>query len=904
MFQLPWKKACLTFFLLLMFFSAFVPAAYAENKGEEISGSSDGDTYFTVVTEPGAKKCYLEIRQKRGVMAREPNSFAGHFFTRKAKLYERYLVTVEKLVGYSVVSTEEYQTEVKTFRLDLAPGCIYRVKVTPLYVTWAKKMEDKSYALVNGHNNPYTLQLDFFDLDKEHSFLDTVVIDIQRTNWMPKGWIEPATWKIHSTKGIRSISPLDAWPEAPSSSTPVIEPEPAAPVTQPDLPEPDVPASLPDLPEPDPAVEPEPPAPAADSGLQEPKEPQDAVSGSISYDPDLAISKASSILDSVPKNGARGASYVSRVLRAGGLEKIQEKGAGDLIDHLNDPKSWGRSIGTVIVDPRYDQLRKGDVLACVCSKGSDASNYTNGHGKGKGLYYGLQNFIISEVGDDYVRVYSATEHRYNKMIRLSCNGGDLIVPCNKCGESKHAHWIAFSFADDIRINRVSGSDSPDKAEGWNHILDKNNPQSEGDWYYVSSGKHLIGWQEIDGRIYYFLPDGRMTSDITTIDGIPYYFMIHPFGEASKGSSPDFGYLCKGGFFNRYPGSLVFTDDKGTALAWDEYFAPGGRIYFEYAFKAYDILLETPDILSCTFYDVDGDGIKEFITLSGRSLDEMAYTFYRVDYSRGAYVRVGHEPGYENSLVSDPGTGHLLIELIHTGWQYVYEITYDGNAIHSREIAVHDSEDGGYLSFGDKVYEYSFAGPVDYYPETAESYPEEPAADLVQEPPKQAATSPILETCDFFSVTLPASWADRYIISIPDVGIVQFFNKANYDAGYGGLLFSVYATTRARTHMQLLDFSIERDFPLKNGAAEVGCKYLDAWENGLVFALYDGSYTFNQNDPVLSSDYWEMYREIGAVLGTFRLDKETVKGIGEYIGSIEQEHPDWPYYGKIYTGPLF
>lgn len=903
MSQLPWKKACLTFLLLLMFFSVFVPAAYAENKGEEISGSSDGDTYFTVVTEPGAKKCYLEIRQKRGVMAREPHSVAGYFFTRKAKMYERYLVTVEKLVGYSVVSTEEYQTEVKTFRLNLDPGCVYRVKVTPLYVTWAKKMEDKAYALVNGYNNPYTLQLDFFDLDKEHSFLDTVVIDIQRGNWMPKGWIEPATWSIRSTKGIRSVSKLDVWPEAPSPSAPVIEPEPAAPAVQPDLPEPAAPAAQPDLPEP--AAEPEPPAPAADSGLQKPEEPRAAVSGNIIYDPDLAISKAPSILDSVPKNGSRGASYVSKVLRAGGLEKIQEKGAGDLIDHLNDPKNWGRSIGTVLVDPRYDQLKKGDVLACVCEKGSGASDCTNGHGKGKGLYYGLQNFIVSEVGADYVKVYSATEHRYNTTVRLSCNGGDFEVACNKCGSTRNVRWIAFSFADDIIKGSASeSSTAPAEAYGWFHFPDSSDEWAEGDWYCMSGEKNLTGWQEINGWTYYFLPDGRMATGITTIGGVPYYFMEHPYGTGpSEGSVPDSGFLCRGGFFSTSRGPLVFTDDQGVVLAWDGYMSPDQQDFFEHVIKAYEICYDTPDLNSCAFYDLDGDGVKEFITNSGGSMADMVYTFYRVDYAKGAYVRIGREYGYENSLVSDPKTGHLLIELVHTGWQYVYEITYDGNAVRSREIAARDSEDGGYLYFGSKVYEYTFTGPMDY-PETAEFYPEGPAAEPAPEPPKQAAASPIPEMCDFFSVTLPASWADRYVISIPDVGIVQFFNKANYEAGCGGLLFSVYATTRVRTHMQLLDFTIDRRFPLKNGGAEVGCKYLDAWENGLVFALYDGFYTFHQNDLALSSDYWEMYREIGAVLGTFQLDKERVRGLGEYMESIEREHTDWPYYGKIYTGPLF
>ena len=672
------RKIGITWLLLLLLVGMSVPVVKAENGNEAIGGSSEKVGYFTVVTEPGAKESYLDFRQTIGVMGQKPNSVAGFFFPNRARMYERYLITAERLENDRVVSTEEYQTELKDFRLNLAPGATYRVKMVPLYIAWVEKMKDPSYARVNGHNNPYMLQLDFFDLDDEHSFLDTVTIDIFRGNWLPTGWVEPALWTIRSSKGVQKMTLSDAWPADPSPSDPGSGAD--APIV--------------------PAV-PETPAPEV------PSEPE----------------------------------------------------------------------------------------------------------------------------------------------------------------------------------------APDE-----------------------------GWQTIDGWTYYFLPDGTMATGMTTIGGVTYYFMEHPReGDTFIRDAAYGGFLCKGGFFSRADGSLVFTDDNGAALAWDGFMLESQKDYFEYVFKAYDICYETPDFLSCTYYDLDANGVKEFITCSGSSMAETVYTFYRVDFANDAYVQIGREYGYEDALIRDPKTGKLLIELDHTGYQYVYELTYDGKKVSSREIAVHDSEDGGYRSFGDHVYQYTFTEPMQY-PETAEFYPEGPAnppvigtstipggaseADTATDASSKADASPITEKYNFVTVTLPASWKDRYIVSAPDIGIVQFFNKANCEAGYGGLLFSVYATTRVTTNMQLLDFSIERNFPAKNDGVEVGCRYLDKWENGLVFALYDGTYSFNQNDPALSADYRDMYKDIDAVLDTFRLDAEEVRGYDEYMRDVENARPEWPFYGEIYMDPLY
>jgi|GEM_PF-6502945 len=178
------------------------------------------------------------------------------------------------------------------------------------------------------------------------------------------------------------------------------------------------------------------------------------------YDPAKALSKADSILRDTPTSGGRGASYVSSVLRAGGLTNVKQNGAGDLIDFLNNSKNFGgTSIGSVVTDPKYSDLEPGDVLACVCIKGGSASNYTNGHSKGSGKYYGVQVMIVSEVGGDHVKIYAATTHKYNEKVTLSCNGGSYICKCSKCNSTNNVKWIAFCFSDAIKSGKSNNTQS-------------------------------------------------------------------------------------------------------------------------------------------------------------------------------------------------------------------------------------------------------------------------------------------------------------------------------------------------------------------------------------------------------------------------------------------------------------
>lgn len=175
-----------------------------------------------------------------------------------------------------------------------------------------------------------------------------------------------------------------------------------------------------------------------------------------SYDPDLAISKAYSLLKTAESKKHQCATYVSSVLRAGGLTNVKKSGAGDLIDYLNKSSNFGGSIGKVIINPTASQLHKGDVLCVVCTKGAKA-DYTNGHSKGAGKYYGLHVLIVSEVnaGANTVKYYAANNYVYgDKTLNLST----YKVKCSKCGNSNSAKLIAFVFNDAVK--KGTGTTTP------------------------------------------------------------------------------------------------------------------------------------------------------------------------------------------------------------------------------------------------------------------------------------------------------------------------------------------------------------------------------------------------------------------------------------------------------------
>ena len=168
------------------------------------------------------------------------------------------------------------------------------------------------------------------------------------------------------------------------------------------------------------------------------------------YDPNKAISSASAILDQyVQENkSSQGARYVSAVLRAGGLAPVDEGGAGNLIACLNTPSKFGGVIGKVIADPTSNDLRPGDVLAVVCSKGSTSATYAGAHGQGSS-FWGIQDHFVSKVNsNNTVEVYSYKGKnlggRYHETVDLKTFAKNSFT-CGKCGNGSNLHLIAFAF---------------------------------------------------------------------------------------------------------------------------------------------------------------------------------------------------------------------------------------------------------------------------------------------------------------------------------------------------------------------------------------------------------------------------------------------------------------------------
>ncbi len=179
---------------------------------------------------------------------------------------------------------------------------------------------------------------------------------------------------------------------------------------------------------------------------------------SCTYNPTLAISKAPEILNTAVSKGWGGATYVDKVLRAGGLNLGSStlSGAGDLLDYLNTPSKFGGSIGQVVINPTGSQLHKGDVLTVVCYKGGNSSDYTNGHSKGAGKYYGLQTCIVSEVvSNTQVRYYQAHNERRNATLTLSTFAKGFT--CSKCGNNTYVKLVAFCFNDAVKQYPVTVS---------------------------------------------------------------------------------------------------------------------------------------------------------------------------------------------------------------------------------------------------------------------------------------------------------------------------------------------------------------------------------------------------------------------------------------------------------------
>ncbi len=131
----------------------------------------------------------------------------------------------------------------------------------------------------------------------------------------------------------------------------------------------------------------------------------------------------------------------------------------------------------------------------------------------------------------------------------------------------------------------------------------------------------------------------------------------------------------------------------------------GFVKFEpSAEKAYFVEWETTvDAGYYAFFDIDSDGVQEFIVYSGTCEADAAFTFY--DFENGIVKYIGDASANSSSLVSD-GT-YLIISGGHMGYEWAHRVTISGGKIKletlfDREV---DFETGGYTEFPYSVKTY-------------------------------------------------------------------------------------------------------------------------------------------------------------------------------------------------------
>ena len=223
----------------------------------------------------------------------------------------------------------------------------------------------------------------------------------------------------------------------------------------------------------------------------------------------------------------------------------------------------------------------------------------------------------------------------------------------------------------------------------------------------NNGKYLTGWQTINGKRYYFGTDGAMYYGVRKV-GSTYYYFTDDGGDLGV-SAPPYGYLAGEGFHEDEYEAPVFTDDAGQVLAWDgfPYFYDGKGTS---VFNAWDLVKTSiPDVAAYTFYDVDKDGIKEFIVESGDGALDAQFYFYRMDANREEFRYIGAVDSWHSVLQRDK-KGNLIVEGMSFDEQWAYQIGYKNGSITSQLVKHFEFDMDEY----DGDYPYKDLGYSDVY----------------------------------------------------------------------------------------------------------------------------------------------------------------------------------------------
>lgn len=236
--------------------------------------------------------------------------------------------------------------------------------------------------------------------------------------------------------------------------------------------------------------------------------------------------------------------------------------------------------------------------------------------------------------------------------------------------------------------------------GWKYV-----PEDDC-WYYVSAnGSYYTGWQTINGKRYYFMPNGAMRTGLIRIGGVLYFFNNHPPFSGwytSASTEPWDGYLHTEGFGGDFKDAMLFSDDKGVVLACDDEIKWGigeeedtGR---NFATNARAILDQFDNVGAYAFFDVDKDGVNDFIVRDGEDYMDLCFHVFLANKNTGEYRYVGNLGG--GIYLQHDGHGNLIIADAHHGSQVEYQVIYSGGELTKQfllefELDEHTSADFGY-----------------------------------------------------------------------------------------------------------------------------------------------------------------------------------------------------------------
>ena len=139
--------------------------------------------------------------------------------------------------------------------------------------------------------------------------------------------------------------------------------------------------------------------------------------------------------------------------------------------------------------------------------------------------------------------------------------------------------------------------------------------------------------------------------------------------------------------------------SGASMAAENPYDCYQQILIDIHDEQYDVTLHA-DYLQYALYDIDGDGVKELIVLSGTCEADYVWRVYTIVDNQAWYI--GETFGGHSTLYACPDGGFYNM-MAHMGYQAIYRVTYANDAISEEFILSKElAEDEEYDTPGDPI----------------------------------------------------------------------------------------------------------------------------------------------------------------------------------------------------------